>query len=310
MVFTIIILIYNTTILINIKGYKLSSAVEYDTLKNFKRIFDTINTLHVSSKKHHVGNSTNSSSSKLKENNDDDSSSSSDCDNSNDSNDVNRKRKASVPIGPSIGPAKPTQSQLQLANHYSINMNDDDDEHIGPSLDDFNNSKSIKMVSVSSSEPIGGKIETHIEDDDKVENDNTYSGQLVREEWMMTIGENKTLADLGAAIVTNRQFQRGKEADKIARKLAESKAEIIDPVEEERQRQIEEEDRKRRGDSLMLQHVSKKNVEKANGKKEKPKAFDREKDFVVTHKMVNAIQVKQIVAEAQKLDSRFSRSSN
>ena len=217
-----------------------------------------------------------------------------------------------MPIGPSIGPAKPTQSQLHMVNnnHNNININDDDDEHIGPTLDDFNNSKSMKMISVSSSEPIGGKIETLIEDQDTAEEDNTYSGQLVREEWMMTIGENKTLADLGAAMVTNRQFQRGKEADKIAKKLAESKAEVIDPVEEEKQRRIEEEDRKRRGDSLMIQHASKKNIEKASGKKEKPKAFDREKDFVVTHKMVNAIQVKQIVAEAQKLDSRFSRSSN
>jgi len=80
-------------------------------------------------------------------------------------------------------------------------------------------------------------------------------------------------------------------------------------VEEERLRKIEEEDRQRRGKSLMELHLDKKNSEKASGKREKPKAFDREKDFVVTHKMVNSIQVKQIVSEAKKLDNRFSRSS-
>ena len=190
---------------------------------------------------------------------------------------------------------------------------DDDNEDVGPSLNDFNTSKLIKSsitVSTLASDPIGGKIEKTNNEEYNSEDNNNNNISLEREEWMLTIGENKTLADLGAAIVTNRQFQRGKEADKIAKKLAQSKVkEIIDPVEEERLRKIEEEDRQRRGKSLMELHLDKKNTEKSSGKKEKPKAFDREKDFVVTHKMVNAIQVKQIVSEAKKLDDRFSRSS-
>jgi len=262
--------------------------------------------LHASSQKPDKDNS------KLKVESDDSSSNSDDSDsdneNENDDIDINRKRKA-LDV---IGPARPNQLQMKLANDYNSKLNDDgDDEYIGPSLDEFNYSKSIKMMPIASSDPIGGKMESAIFDEDNItESNNNNNGQLVREEWMMTIGENKTLADLGAAIVTNRQFQRGKEADKIARKLAESKVTVLDPIEEEKQRKIEEEDRKQRGDTLMEQHISKKNTEKANGKKEKHKSFDRDKDFVVTHKMVNSIQVKQIVAEAQKLDSRFSRSSN
>lgn len=142
----------------------------------------------------------------------------------------------------------------------------------------------------------------------------TSSTVKEREEWLLTPGESKAFAVLDG-VLTNRKFQSGKQAKKVAEKHLIQKA-YMKSVEEsasshKRQQSTGEDDEDNHKPSLFDEHLAKRvkldesNKKASQGKHER-KAFDREAD-VLSHKKLNIAEVQKLVSNSKELNSKFDK---
>lgn len=147
----------------------------------------------------------------------------------------------------------------------------------------------------------------------------TTEDVVEREEWMMTPGENKTIAELYSATgsMGNRKFQTGKGAKQLADSYTARSADVSAMKrrfgEDDDQIRVTEDDDGSpdafgddgRGPSLMEQHLEglkSKKVCAPVGRQ----AFDRERDLLSRNKM-DSKQAAQLADQAKQLSSRFGK---
>jgi hypothetical protein len=206
-----------------------------------------------------------------------------------------------------LGPALPSASELHLAQtgRYYSEEEEDDEEDIGPRV--MSSSSYPARASVATSRPLGMIGVTDAASNDKVKSEEEVAelGEQ-REEWISTPGDSKAFAILDPTNLTNRKFQSGKQAKKLAEKMQIQKA--AQRALMEQQNGVVEEDPEPQRPSLMEEHLSKKakkeHTSKDNSGARKP--FEREKDLLAGKKL-NEKEVKFLVENAKDLNSKFDK---
>ena len=126
-----------------------------------------------------------------------------------------------------------------------------------------------------------------------------------REEWMLTPGEQRAALE---AFGANRTFNQGKLAKKAALVAAQARSSILsraEPTQEELAAQaLREEQRAARGPSLVDLHAAKKAAGKAPSAS---KGFDYERDVAAHRNKMGSRDLRKMLDESRKLDTRFDR---
>eukprot|EP01038_Epipyxis_sp_PR26KG_P012923 gene12923-17321_t len=220
-----------------------------------------------------------------------------------------------------IGPYLPSNYESFVNNPSQLHDNDEDIDDMGPVPYDSRNTVEEAQMKMRNSLPLG-YVGTYFEDEalhKNNDNNNEETEEIVnnnenkRDEWMITPGNSSLIADLTSRSVTNRKFQSGKEAKKLALELINHREKMRKEMESSEEglktKAIMDEYKELRGPSLMDKHLLEKNKNNShnnNNEKEIRKPFDRDRDLL-SHRKLDQNKVKEIVENAKQLDSRFDK---
>jgi len=245
-----------------------------------------------------------------------------DSNNSSNSNNKGKSRETERTIGPAapskheLAQAKKAQKEyIKAVNDGKFLVDDEDsssDDDVGPSPLGSGNTSPNDVGSL----PLGALSPTTLINSINPEryNDAGSNNKGGREEWMLTPGESKTVAEhLGqrGGAVANRKFQDGKKAKKdaqeILRKRDIQQKAFEESEEGQRIRNILKSDRDARGLSLMERHMDMKRSKKRQlNERGERVGFDRDKEIVHGKRRTDDNAAKLLVEQASQLNSMFS----